>query len=50
MIDNIFRPLFEITINPSLDPYIFQALFLIVGFDTVDDESLYETLTMNDLR
>jgi AMP deaminase len=50
MIDNIFRPLFEITINPSIDPYIFQALFMIVGFDTVDDESLYETLTMGDLR
>lgn len=50
MIGNIFKPLFEVTINPSLDPYLFQALFMIVGFDTVDDESLYENLTMNDLK
>lgn len=42
MIDNIFRPLFDVTINPTLDPFLYQALFQIVGFDTVDDESLYE--------
>jgi len=23
MIDNIFRPLFDITINPTIDPYLY---------------------------
>lgn len=41
MIDNIFLPLFEVTINPQKDPSLYQILFQIVGFDTVDDESIY---------
>lgn len=50
MIDNIFRPLFDITINPTIDPFLYQALFQITGFDTVDDESLYEYFTISDLK
>lgn len=50
MIDNIFKPLFDITINPTLDPYLYQALFQIVGFDTVDDESIYENFSTAALK
>jgi AMP deaminase len=39
MIDNIFRPLFEVTINPSIDDDLYQALFTISAFDCVDDEN-----------
>ncbi|CAD8175933.1 unnamed protein product [Paramecium pentaurelia] len=50
MIDNLFRPLFDITINPTIDPFLYQALFQITGFDTVDDESLYEYFAISDLK
>ena len=49
MIDNIFKPLFEVTINPSLDPDLFKVLLQFVGFDTVDDESGYEILSLQNL-
>lgn len=39
MIDNIFRPLFEVTINPEIDPDLYQALFSISALDCVDDEN-----------
>jgi len=39
MLDNIFRPLFEVTIDPSTHPELHLFLKLVVGFDTVDDES-----------
>lgn len=39
MIDNIFGPLFEVSIDPSVDPNLHQFLGLIVGIDSVDDES-----------
>jgi AMP deaminase len=50
MIDNIFRPLFDITINPTIDPDLYQALFMIVGFDTVDDETKFEHLYLESLK
>lgn len=43
MIDNIFEPLFAVTIDPASDPKLHQFLALIVGFDSVDDESRQET-------
>ena len=41
MIDNIFGPLFEATLNPLSDLNADLTLFLnsVVGFDSVDDES-----------
>ncbi len=50
MITNIFKPLFEVTLNPELDPTLFQFLIHLVGFDTVDDQSVQENLFMNDLQ
>ena len=49
MIDNIFKPLFEVSLNPSKDPDLYQFLFQVVGFDTVDDESTYEVLSLEHL-
>ena len=43
MIDNIFRPLFEVTVDPTSHPKLHQFLTLVVGFDSVDDESIRET-------
>ena len=42
MLDRIFTPLFDVTLDPSVDPPLHQFLALVVGFDTVDDESLPE--------
>jgi adenosine deaminase len=39
MLDNIFLPLFEVSADPSADPKLHQFLCLVVGFDSVDDES-----------
>ncbi|KAK2703294.1 AMP deaminase 2-like [Artemia franciscana] len=39
VIDNIFRPLFEVTNNPSTHPELHHFLQHVVGFDSVDDES-----------
>jgi len=39
MISNIFEPLFEVTLDPSIDPNLYYFLETIVGFDSVDDES-----------
>ena len=39
MIENIFAPLFEVTLNPSVDPELDCFLDAVVGFDCVDDES-----------
>jgi AMP deaminase len=41
-LDNIFRPLFEVTQDPSKNPVLFQFLQYVVGFDSVDDESKAE--------
>eukprot|EP00457_Paulinella_chromatophora_P026142 gb/GEZN01031141.1/.p1 GENE.gb/GEZN01031141.1/~~gb/GEZN01031141.1/.p1 ORF type:complete len:100 (+),score=2.80 gb/GEZN01031141.1/:1-300(+) len=42
MLDNIFAPLFEVTVNPASHPKLYIFLQSLVGIDTVDDESLRE--------
>ena len=42
MLDAIFLPLFEVTRDPSVDPKLHQFLTLVVGLDSVDDESTME--------
>jgi AMP deaminase len=42
MLSNIFKPLFETTIDPSSHPFLHKFLQHVVGFDSVDDESLPE--------
>eukprot|EP00939_MAST-03C_sp_MAST-3C-sp1_P000557 g557.t1 len=44
MIGNIFRPLFEVTADPSSDPKLAAFLEQVVAFDCVDDESKLEPL------
>ncbi|XP_026023729.1 AMP deaminase 2 isoform X1 [Maylandia zebra] len=39
MLENIFMPLFEVTINPRSHPELHLLLEHVVGFDSVDDES-----------
>ncbi|XP_060766536.1 AMP deaminase 2-like isoform X2 [Neoarius graeffei] len=39
MLENIFLPLFEVTINPHTHPKLHLFLQHVVGFDSVDDES-----------
>ncbi|XP_021844653.1 AMP deaminase isoform X2 [Spinacia oleracea] len=39
IIDNIFIPLFEATIDPNSHPQLHVFLMQVVGFDLVDDES-----------
>jgi len=40
MIENIFRPLFEVTIDPSTHPELHLFLKLVEGFDCVGDDSI----------
>lgn len=42
MINNIFKPLFEVTMDPESDPDLYRFLLMIGGFDSVDDESIFE--------
>lgn len=42
-LENIFGPLFDVTVNPKADPILHQFVECISGFDTVDDESKPET-------
>lgn len=39
---DVFRPLFEVTEDPSTHPELHVFLHRVVGFDTVDDESKVE--------
>jgi AMP deaminase len=39
MLENIFMPLFEVTLDPSSNPELAEFLQHVSGFDTVDDES-----------
>ena len=43
MLLNIFKPLFDVSVDPASDPKLHQFLALIVGFDSVDDESRHES-------
>ena len=38
-VDNLFRPLFEVTISPASHPDLHSFLQYVIGFDSVDDES-----------
>lgn len=38
-IDNLFSPLFAVTLDPSSNPQLHLFLSTVVGFDSVDDES-----------
>ncbi|XP_042882584.1 AMP deaminase 2-like isoform X7 [Penaeus japonicus] len=46
-IDNLFGPLFEVSIDPSIDPDLHAFLQYVIGFDSVDDESKPETSVMD---
>ncbi|PRP86453.1 AMP deaminase [Planoprotostelium fungivorum] len=39
VIENIFEPLFAVTLNPASNPVLFRFLQRVSGFDSVDDES-----------
>ncbi|MCH94614.1 AMP deaminase, partial [Trifolium medium] len=39
MLDNIFIPLFEVTVDPDSHPQLHVFLKQVVGLDLVDDES-----------
>ncbi|GLT40015.1 hypothetical protein SLA2020_141750 [Shorea laevis] len=39
ILDNVFVPLFEVTVDPSSHPQLHVFLLQVVGFDLVDDES-----------
>ncbi|XP_010683284.2 AMP deaminase [Beta vulgaris subsp. vulgaris] len=39
IIDNVFIPLFEVTVDPNSHPQLHVFLKQVVGFDLVDDES-----------
>lgn len=45
MIRNIFGPIIEATLDPDSHPVLSEVLKIIVGFDTVDDESMLEKVT-----
>uniref|UniRef100_A0AAR2J0K9 AMP deaminase 2 n=1 Tax=Pygocentrus nattereri TaxID=42514 RepID=A0AAR2J0K9_PYGNA len=47
MLENIFLPLFEVTINPRTHPELHLFLQHVVGFDSVDDESKPEQHIFN---
>ncbi|XP_076066304.1 AMP deaminase isoform X3 [Oratosquilla oratoria] len=47
VIENLFKPLFEATLNPSSHPEINAFLQYVVGFDSVDDESKPENTTLD---
>lgn len=39
IVDNLYRPLFEVTKNPQSHPKLHVFLQRVIGFDSVDDES-----------
>ncbi|XP_010558373.1 PREDICTED: AMP deaminase-like [Tarenaya hassleriana] len=39
ILDNVFIPLFEVTVDPDSHPHLHLFLKQVVGFDLVDDES-----------
>ncbi|CAI9092743.1 OLC1v1028068C1 [Oldenlandia corymbosa var. corymbosa] len=39
ILDNVFIPLFEVTVDPRSHPHLHIFLMQVVGFDIVDDES-----------
>nr|XP_057939260.1 AMP deaminase 2-like isoform X3 [Doryrhamphus excisus] len=47
MLENIFLPLFEVTVHPGCHPELHLFLQHVVGFDSVDDESKPEQHIFN---
>uniref|UniRef100_A0A8C2Z3W9 AMP deaminase n=1 Tax=Cyclopterus lumpus TaxID=8103 RepID=A0A8C2Z3W9_CYCLU len=47
MLENIFMPLFEVTVHPGSHPELHLFLQHVVGFDSVDDESKPEQHIFN---
>jgi AMP deaminase len=47
ILDNLFRPLFEATKDPSSHPALHAFLQYVIGFDSVDDESKPENPIFN---
>uniref|UniRef100_A0A8C6TTJ3 AMP deaminase n=1 Tax=Neogobius melanostomus TaxID=47308 RepID=A0A8C6TTJ3_9GOBI len=47
MLENIFMPLFEVTVDPRSHPELHLFLEHVVGFDSVDDESKPEQHIFN---
>lgn len=47
MINNIFAPLFEVSVNPDANLALHAFLKTVVGFDSVDDESKRETIQLH---
>ncbi|KAG8451136.1 hypothetical protein GDO86_003412 [Hymenochirus boettgeri] len=47
MLENIFLPLFEVTVNPASHPELHLLLEHVDGFDSVDDESKSENHIFN---
>ena len=35
--------MFDVTIDPSIDPTLYHFMLSMVGFDSVDDESILES-------
>lgn len=42
ILENIFKPLFEVTMDPASHPELHQFLNYVTGLDSVDDESKHE--------
>jgi AMP deaminase len=42
LLDNLFLPLFEVSLSPEKDPELHEFLNMVSGFDSVDDESKSE--------
>ena len=47
ILENLFKPLFEVTIDPSSHPALHKFLQYVVGFDSVDDESKPENVVFD---
>jgi len=49
MLDNIFKPLFEVTLDPSSNKELDCFLTQVSGFDCVDDESVIDRINRDTL-
>ncbi|XP_026332849.1 AMP deaminase 2-like [Hyposmocoma kahamanoa] len=47
-LDNLFEPLFEVTLHPASDIELHKFLMHVIGFDSVDDESKPENPNLNE--
>ena len=50
LLNNIFKPLFEVSMDPSSHPDLHTFLKQVVGFDIVDDESKVERRPHKQIR